>query len=183
VNWWVTSGTAGIGLNPPGIYRAPYIIPVGTPPAKVGASFSGSGSRVSVTTEIELTTSSVPGAADCLGQGQSFSAVIGDIEPGYVFLEELPELIHRVDPEYPRSAFARGVEDTLTVQAFVCRTGRVLDAYVPPAYLDVRGDPIERDPKLVEAALAAVRQYIFKPGMVAGQPVAFWIATPVAFRR
>jgi predicted NodU family carbamoyl transferase len=34
-----------------------------------------------------------------------------------------------------------------------------------------------------EAALAAVCQYLFKPAMVAGQPIAVWVAVVVAFRR
>jgi len=185
VNWWVTSGTRGIGLSPPGIYRAPYVIPVGTPPANVSASFSGSGVRASVTTEIELTPSSMPGAAECLGPGQSFSTVLGDIEPGSTHADVPPELIHRVDPEYPRSAFARGIEDTIPVLALVCGSGRVLDAYVPPSYLDTRDQQpivIERDPKLVESALVAVRQYIFRPATAAGQPIAVWVFILVAFR-
>lgn len=182
VLWGFTSGTVEFALTPPGVYRAPYVIPVGTPPAKVSASFSGSGSRARVTTEIELMPGSVPGAEDCLSPGQSFSTAAGGIEPGYSY-DQPPELIRRVDAVYPRSAFARGVESTLTVQAFICRTGRVLDAYVPPTYLDPRGEPIERDPKLVEAALAAVRQYVFRPATLAGKPVSVYFATPVAFRR
>ena len=57
----------------------------------------------------------------------------------------------------------------------------VLDAYSPPTYLN-RGDlqPIERDPKLVEAAIAAVRQYIFKPALKSGQAIAVWVTVPVA---
>lgn len=184
VNWGVMSGTMGVGLNPPGIYRAPYIIPPGTPPARVSAGFSGSGFRASATTDIELVPSSLPGAADCLGPGRSFSTVQGDIEPGYTMADELPEVIHCVEPDYPRSAFARGIEDTLPVRALVCRSGRVLDAFVPASYLDPRDTrPVERDPSLVEAALTAVRQYLFKPAMVAGQPFAVWVAVVVAFRR
>jgi TonB family protein len=97
----------------------------------------------------------------------------------------LPELVHRVDPEYPRSSFARGIEDTLPVLVLVCRSGIVLDAYVTPSYLLGTRDeqPIERDPMLVKAALEAARQYVFKPAMAAGQPIAVWVHVPVAFRR
>jgi hypothetical protein len=184
VNWDVASGTGGIGLHSPGIYRAPYIIPAGTPPARVSASFSGAGFRAGATAEIELTPSSLPGAVDCLGPGQSFSTVLGAIEPGYTLADELPQVIHRVDPDYPRSAFVRGVEDTMAITALVCRSGRVLDAYAPASYLNPRDtEPVERDPKLIAAALAAVRQYVFKPATVAGQPIAVWVAVVVAFRR
>jgi hypothetical protein len=79
----------------------------------------------------------------------------------------------------------RGIEDTIHVRALICRSGRVLDAYALSSYRDTgaNAQPIERDPKLVEAAVAAVRQYVFSPGIVAGQPVAVWINTAVAFRR
>ena len=179
------SGAMGIGFQD-GVYRAPYVIPPGTPPARVTAGFSGAGIRASATTEIELLPGSVPGAEDCLGPGQSFSTVMADVEPDYMHLDELPQLIQSVEPEYPRSAFARAVEDTIPIKALVCRSGRVLDAYALPSYrgiVDANAQPIERDPKLVEAAVAAVRQYVFSPGRVGGQAVALWVNTAVAFRR
>lgn len=166
-----------------GLYRAPYVIPPGTPPAQVSAGFTGGGTRFAATAEIELLPGSVPGAEDCLGPGQSYSTVAAGIEPGYTYLDELPELIHRVEPEYPRSAFVRGIEDTIPMKALVCRSGRVLDAFAVPSFVNI-GDPqpIERDPKLVEAAIAAVRQYVFKPGTAAGQAYAVWVGVSVAFR-
>ncbi len=184
VNWAVDSGTGGHALNPPGVYRAPLVIPLGTPPAKVGAAFEISGIGAGATTEIELAPSSVPGAADCLGPGQMFSTVLGDIIPRFTPVDVLPELVHRVDPVYPRSAIIRGVEETIPINALVCRSGRVLDAYALASYRDTRdANPVERDPELVEAALAAVRQYLFKPAMAAGQPIAVWVGIPVRFRR
>ena len=181
VNYWVSVGSSGLGMNP---YRAPYVIPPGTPPATVSASFSGQGVRASVSTEIELLPGSVPGAEDCLGPGQSFSRAYGTIVPEYTPLDVLPQLIHSVEPEYPRSAFVRGIEDTIAFNALVCRSGRVLDAVALQRY---RGttvlQPIEDDPRLVEAAMAAVKQYVFSPGMAAGQPVAVWVGTQVVFRR
>jgi hypothetical protein len=182
VNFGMMIGTLGLGFLD-GRYRAPYVVPPGTPPVTVIASFSAGGFRASATAEIELTPGSVPGAEDCLGPGQSFSAVLGDIEPGYTQLDELPELLQSVEPEYPRSPYVRGIEDTIHVRALLCRTGFVLDAYALPGYRDTREEPIERDPKLVEAAVAAVRQYVFRPGMVAGHAVALWIDTGVAFRQ
>jgi hypothetical protein len=91
-----------------------------------------------------------------------------------------PRSLHVVPPEYPRSAAARSIEDTVLVMALVCRTGHVLDAYAPPSYINP-GDlqPIERDPKLVEAAIAAVRQYVIKPARKDGQTIAVWLAIPV----
>jgi hypothetical protein len=166
------------------VYRAPYVIPPGTPPARISVGISGAGIRTTASTEITLLPSSVPGTEDCLGPGQSFSTTAGTIVPDYTYADELPQLIHSVTPDYPRSALARGIEDTIPVVAMLCRTGHVLDAYSPPSYVNV-GDlqPIERDPKLVEAAIAAVRQYVFAPAMQSGQAIAIWIHIPVAFRR
>lgn len=162
------------------VYRAPYVIPPGTPPVRISVGISGAGIKTSASTEITLLPSSVPGTDDCLGPGQSFSTTSGTIVPDYTFADELPELIHTVAPDYPRSAEARGIKDTVPVIALVCRTGRVLDAYSPPTYRNP-GDlqPIERDPKLVEAAIAAVRQYLFKPALKSGQAIAVWLTIPV----
>jgi hypothetical protein len=109
---------------------------------------------------------------------------MGDIVPEYTQLDVLPQLIRRVEPEYPRSEFVRGVEDTIPVQVLVCRSGRVLDVYVLQRYrsTEIR-QPIVNDPKLVEAALAAARQYVFSPGRASGHAVAVWVATQVMFRR
>jgi len=174
-------GTMGIGF-PDGVYRAPYVIPPGTPPVRVSAGFSAAGIRATATTEVELLPGSVSGAEDCLGPGQSFSTVMADIEPSSMQLDELPHLIRRVEPEYPRSAFSRGIEDTIYVKALVCRSGRVLDARALISLRDISTQPIEHDPKLVEAALSAVRQYVFSPGMIGGAAVAVWVNTAVAFR-
>ena len=185
VNYGPSVGATGVGV-PHGVYRAPYVIPPGTPPAQVSAGFSNAGVRAGATAEIELLPGSVPGAEDCLGPGQSFSTVTAEIVPGYIYLDQLPTLIQRVEPEYPRGAFARGIEDTIPIRMLVCRSGRVLDAIALPSYRGLPGtnpDPVEHDPKLVDAAIAAARQYVFSPGMVGGHAVAVWVATPVAFRR
>lgn len=183
VNWWVASGAMGIGFTD-GMYRAPYVIPPRTPPVKVAVSFSGAGYRAGAATEIELLPGAMPGAEDCLGQGQSFSTVQGDLEPGYIQLDVLPNLVQSVEPVYPRSEFVRGIEDTIAVLALVCRSGRVLDAFALTRFRGTRDlQPIEDDPKLVEAALAAVRQYVFTPGLVSGHGVALWVHNAVVFRR
>lgn len=184
VNYGTMIGAMGVGF-PDGIYRAPYVIPLGTPPARVTAGFSTTGVRAGATTDIELLPGSVPGTEDCLGPGQAFSTVMAEIEPSSMRLDELPQLLQRVEPDYPRSAFVRGVEDTVHVRALLCRNGRVLDAHALTSYRDTPTgmEPIERDPKLVDAAVAAVKKYIFSPGMVSGQAVALWVNTAVAFRR
>jgi TonB family protein len=88
----------------------------------------------------------------------------------YVYVEELPEAIHREPPVYPDLAREAGVAGTVIVQALVGRDGRVKDTRI--------GKSI---PMLDAAAVAAVRQYLFKPALSNDEPVAVWTAVPVKF--
>lgn len=85
----------------------------------------------------------------------------------YVYVEELPEAITKAMPEYP-SDFR--MEGTVVVQALVGTEGRVIETKV------VKSVPI-----LDEAAIAAVKKWVFKPAMANGRPVAVWVAVPVKF--
>jgi protein TonB len=89
----------------------------------------------------------------------------------YVFVEELPEVVRQVAPVYPEAARRAGVQGDVLVQVLVGRDGRVRDARV-----------VRSIPPLDSCAVAAVRQWVFKPALVAGQPVAAWVAVPVQFR-
>jgi len=88
----------------------------------------------------------------------------------YVFVEKLPEIVMKVEPQYPDSAREAGVEGTVMVQALVGKDGKVKDAIV-----------IESIPKLDAAATAAVRQWVFKPARAKNGPVAVWVAVPMKF--
>jgi TonB family protein len=88
----------------------------------------------------------------------------------YVYVEELPEAITKVAPEYPTTCREQGVEGTVMVQALVGRDGRVKDTRI-----------IKSIPMLDAAAVAAVRQWVFKPALYQNRPVAVWVATPVKF--
>ncbi len=182
VNWWIRSGAAGIGFLG-GVYRAPLVIPAGTPPVRVSVTF-WPGPRIDASTEIELLPGSVAGAEECLGPGQSFSTVTADLATGDVQLDVLPQLLQGAEPDYPARDRARGIEDTLAIGALVCRSGRVLDAVLRPRFRDRRDpEPVPSDPQMAQAALDAVRRYVFSPGMSAGQPVAVWVENVVIFHR
>src|SRR5580765_7618247 len=58
VSWPVAVGSTQLIYA--AVFRAPYVIPAGTPPAKVSVSISGPGVRSIVSTEIALVPSSVP---------------------------------------------------------------------------------------------------------------------------
>jgi protein TonB len=88
----------------------------------------------------------------------------------YVYVEELPEAITKVAPEYPEIAREAGVDGTVQVQALVGKDGRVKDARV-----------VKSIPMLDAAALAAIRQWVFKPALSNNKPVAVWVGVPMKF--
>lgn len=84
--------------------------------------------------------------------------------------EELPEAITKVPPSYPDEAREKKIQGTVMTQALVGVDGTVHDIKI-----------IRSIPGLDEAAMAAVRQWRFKPGTKNGVPVALWVAIPVRF--
>ena len=85
----------------------------------------------------------------------------------YVYVEELPEVVSRVQPDYPTDMRESG---TVMVGALVGKDGRVMDTRI-----------VKSIPPLDSAALAAVRQWIFKPALVNQRPTAVWVSVPVKF--
>ena len=88
----------------------------------------------------------------------------------YVYVEELPEVVTKTQPVYPDLARDAGVDGTVLVQALVGKDGKVKDAKVTKSI-----------PMLDAAALAAVKQWVFKPALSNNKPVAVWVAVPVRF--
>jgi TonB family protein len=94
-------------------------------------------------------------------------------EHEYVYVEELPEPIRKVEPEYP-DHFDQLDTKTVTVltQVRVAADGHVEDARI-----------VRSVPMLDGAALECVRQWLFRPAMSAGRPVSVWVAVPVKWGR
>jgi protein TonB len=88
----------------------------------------------------------------------------------YVFVEELPEVITKVPPVYPDLAREAGVDGTVQVQALVGKDGKVKDTRVTKSIS-----------MLDASAIAAVKQWVFKPALSNNKPVAVWVAVPVKF--
>lgn len=85
----------------------------------------------------------------------------------------MPQLLHPAVAHLPGGIGSAGL---ISVYGLVCRSGQVLDAYAPPIYLDTQGPPIERDPRLVDAAVEAAKRFVFSRGGAAG-----WYMPPVTF--
>lgn len=88
----------------------------------------------------------------------------------YVYVEELPEAITKVPPEYPDIARQANVDGTVMMQVLVGKDGKVKDAKV-----------VKSVAMLDAAAVAAVKQWIFKPALSNNKPVAVWVAVPMKF--
>jgi len=88
----------------------------------------------------------------------------------YVYVEELPEAITKVPPVYPDIAREANVDGTVLVQALVGKDGHVHDTRV-----------VKSVQMLDDAAVAAVKLWVFKPALSNNKPVAVWVAVPVKF--
>jgi len=69
-------------------------------------------------------------------------------------------LIHRVQPQYPQLARQARIQGTVILQAVISREGKIQDLRV------LSGHPL-----LVQAAMDAVRQWIYRPYYLNDQPV------------
>lgn len=168
---WHVVGPGSISAE--GLYAAPYAVSRATPTTRVVATYSGATDVRFCVAEVELVPGVFPGAEDCLGEGQSWSTSARGVD--YVPVEVLPVATKSVTPEYPEWAASRGLRGSLVVNALICRSGRVLDAWVTwPA----GATPA---PALEDQALAAVRKWTFTPASFEGSPRAIVIAIPMRF--
>jgi protein TonB len=85
-------------------------------------------------------------------------------------VEALPDPIKRVEPKYPDEARSQHIEGLVLVQALVGKDGSIQDTRI-----------VKSIPALDSAAVAAVRQWHFKPAKSKGKPVAAWVAVPLKF--
>jgi protein TonB len=86
--------------------------------------------------------------------------------------QEDPVVLRAVEPSYPKLAKEAGAEGAVWVEVLVDRTGRVARARI------VRS---EAGRILEEAALAAARDYLFRPALQQGHPVPAMVVIPFRF--
>ncbi len=87
-------------------------------------------------------------------------------------LEQQPEIIKSILPEYPRFAKDAGLEGKVIMWGLVDKDGNVIETkpYKPSGTAS-----------LDEAAAKALMQYKFKPGIQNGRPVKCWVSVPFVF--
>ncbi|RJO64446.1 MAG: energy transducer TonB [Myxococcales bacterium] len=86
-------------------------------------------------------------------------------------LTRTPSFKHKVEPEYPRAAREKGVEGVVMLEILIDEQGRVRKVRVLSA----------PDNAFAQAAVAAIRQSSFHPGLMGERPVAVKIQVPFRF--
>jgi TonB family protein len=81
-----------------------------------------------------------------------------------------PRMLREVQPEYPELARQQHIHGVVIVEVHINRAGRVTEARV------VTGHPL-----LKEAALVAVRQWLYEPFKFAGEPVEAFTTVAISF--
>jgi periplasmic protein TonB len=92
-------------------------------------------------------------------------------EGSFVYFDETPVPLRRVQPEYPAWARENGIAGTVLLHVLVGQDGRVRAVSV------IRGVT-----GLTEEAREALRRWTFRPATAYGRPVAVWVEIPVQFR-
>lgn len=100
--------------------------------------------------------------------GPSMPAVANVVRAGGDI--KYPTRLSHVEPEYPEAARQAGVQGVVILEALINEDGKVNDARV-----------MRSIPGLDEAALAAVRQWVFAPTLVKGVPVKVIMTVTVNF--
>jgi protein TonB len=163
---------------PPSLQQTPPTVSVAAPAAQPSAGIPLPTEDEQVQQEQTIATqqelSQSIGSGETAGGGDSLViAPPSDALPQFgefVYVEELPEAITKVQPEYPDIARQSNMEGTVVVQALVGKDGHVKDTRV-----------VKPVPVFDEAAVAAVKQWVFKPALSNNKPVAVWVAVPVKF--
>lgn len=88
----------------------------------------------------------------------------------YRYYDQAPGLVTQVKPSYPDLARDAGVDGTVMLRVLVGKDGRVKDVHVDRSI-----------PLLDDAAVAAVKQWVFTPALVNDHAIAVWVAVPVRF--
>jgi len=120
----------------------------------------------------------VPGGVEGGVEGGVIGGVLGGVlggtlsenPPVFVSGKSVPKLIREVKPEYPPEAYAARMQAVVIVEAMTDIYGRVSRARV------ISGPPV-----FSEAALAAVRKFLYEPYIVDGIPRPIYFTVSITF--
>jgi len=82
-----------------------------------------------------------------------------------------PKLVKKVDPVYPEEARKKGIQGTVILEAKIDENGQVMDTMV-----------LRSVPELDQAAVEALKQWVYEPMVIEGKPVKAIFTVTVRFR-
>jgi protein TonB len=85
-----------------------------------------------------------------------------------------PEVVSKVNPNYPPAAHAKRIEGTVILSVLISETGVVSDVKVLRGAGGTSG--------LNEAAVTAMKKWKFSPAVKDGKRVKVWVTYPVVFK-
>lgn len=120
----------------------------------------------------------VPGGVEGGVEGGVVGGVLGGVlgeplpneQPFFVSGKNVPKLVKQVKPEYPQEAYAARMQAVVIVEAITDIYGRVSRARI------ISGHPV-----FYEAALAAVRKWLYEPYIVNGIPRPIYFTVTITF--
>lgn len=89
-------------------------------------------------------------------------------------VDEYPQPLHQVMPEFPESVKKEKREGTVWVNVLVGKDGNVKEAKVMNSQ--------NGSPDMEKSALTAAKQWTFKPATKDKKPVEFWATIPFRYR-
>lgn len=116
--------------------------------------------------ELAEVTSPVEGVGD---------SVVIDYTPEFGVFQPVDEeaaVINKVKPKYPDIAYANKITGQVMISILIGTDGRVLDTKILKSSNDIFNDD----------AIAAVKQWVFKPAIQNKKPVRRWYNAPIVFK-
>ncbi len=128
----------------------------------------------------EITIASQKELAEISAPVEGTENAVIDIDPSeytpgfgeFVEVDEDPVPIKQIDPKYPPIAKDNGIEGVVVVFALVDTDGKVLDTKVVKSSNEIFN----------EEAVAAIKQWSFKPAIFNKKPLKVWYQIPVNFK-
>ena len=154
---------------PPVIPNQPIVKPTIGTPVPVADELAP---EQTISTQQEIAAMNTPIGAGGSGKDSLVIASSDDMpnEGEFVYYEDEPTPVTRVEPSYPEFAREAQIQGKVTLHVLVGKDGRVKNVKV-----------IKGVTGLNEAAVEAIKKWVFKPALSNNKPVAVWVEVPMDF--
>jgi len=153
---------------PPVIPNQPIVKPTIGTPVPVADALAP---EQTIMTQQEISALNSPVGVS--GSGRDSLVIASSDEPNegeFVYYEDEPVPVTRVEPAYPEFAREAQIQGKVTLHVLVGKDGRVKNVKV-----------IKGVTGLNEAAVEAIKKWVFKPALSNNKPVAVWVEVPMDF--